>query len=77
MVRAMPQRTAETGQSPAKAVEQLRIEAAPLMLELGRHPVDIVAREKGFDDRNRMRRVFLRAYGLPPQSIRGHLAGVG
>ncbi|GAA4499107.1 GlxA family transcriptional regulator [Gluconacetobacter tumulicola] len=65
---------AETGQSPAKAVEQLRIEAARLMLEQGRHPVDVIARETGFDDRNRMRRAFLRAYGLPPQDIKRRLA---
>jgi transcriptional regulator GlxA family with amidase domain len=61
---------AETGQTPAKAVENLRIEAARLMLESGRHPIDIVARDTGFGDRNRMRRAFLRAFGQPPQMIR-------
>jgi len=61
---------AETGQSPAKAVENLRLEAARLMMEQGRHPVDVVARETGFADRERMRRAFLRAFGQPPQAIR-------
>jgi transcriptional regulator GlxA family with amidase domain len=61
---------AETGQSPAKAVEQLRVEAARLMMEQGRLPVDTVARETGFDDPERMRRAFLRAFGQPPQAIR-------
>jgi transcriptional regulator GlxA family with amidase domain len=61
---------AETGQSPAKAVEHLRIEAARLMLESGVHPVDVVARDTGFGDRERMRRAFLRAFGQPPQVIR-------
>lgn len=61
---------AETGQSPAKAVEHLRVEAARLMMEDGRHPIDVVARETGFADRERMRRAFLRAYGQPPQTIR-------
>lgn len=60
----------ETGQSPAKAVENLRLEAARLMMEQGRHPIDIVARETGFADRERMRRAFLRAFGQPPQAIR-------
>lgn len=60
----------ETGQSPAKAVEHLRLEAARAMMEDGRHPIDIVARETGFSDRERMRRAFLRAYGQPPQVIR-------
>lgn len=61
---------AETGQSPAKAVELLRLEAARLMLEQTRHPVEIIARESGFVDPERMRRAFLRAFGQPPQAMR-------
>jgi transcriptional regulator GlxA family with amidase domain len=61
---------AETGQSPAKAVETLRVEAARLMMEQTRHPIDVVARETGFADRERMRRAFLRAFGQPPQAVR-------
>ena len=60
----------ETGQSPAKAVENLRVEAARLMMEEGNYPIDIVARQTGFGDRERMRRAFLRAFGQPPQAIR-------
>jgi transcriptional regulator GlxA family with amidase domain len=60
----------ETGQSPAKAVESLRLEAARLMIEQSRHPIDIVARETGFVDRRRMREAFLRAFGQPPQVFR-------
>lgn len=61
---------AETGQSPAKAIENLRLETARIMMEQSRHPIDIVATETGFGDRERMRRAFLRAYGQPPQVIR-------
>lgn len=61
---------AETGQSPAKIVERLRVEAARLMMEQSRHPIDVVARQTGFADRDRMRRAFLRAFGQPPQAIR-------
>jgi transcriptional regulator GlxA family with amidase domain len=61
---------AETGESPAKAVEHLRVEAARLMMEQSRHPIDVVARESGFADRRRMRQAFLRAFGQPPQVIR-------
>ena len=61
---------AETGQSPAKAIENLRVEAARLMMEQSRHPIDVVARQTGFADRDRMRRAFLRAFGQPPQVIR-------
>jgi transcriptional regulator GlxA family with amidase domain len=60
---------AETGQSPAKAVENLRVEAARLMMEEGQHSMDVVARHTGFADRERMRRAFLRAFGQPPQAI--------
>ena len=61
---------AETGKSPAKAVENLRIEAARLMVEQSRHPIEIIARQTGFADRDRMRRAFLRAFGQPPQVVR-------
>jgi transcriptional regulator GlxA family with amidase domain len=53
----------ETGTSPAKAVESLRLEAAKLMLEQSRLPVEDIAREAGFRNRERMRRAFVRAYG--------------
>jgi transcriptional regulator GlxA family with amidase domain len=61
---------AETGISPAKAVENLRLEAARLMMEQGRHSLEAVASETGFGDRERMRRAFLRVYGQSPQSLR-------
>jgi transcriptional regulator GlxA family with amidase domain len=61
---------AETGQSPAKAVEKLRVESARLMLEQSRHPIDVIARQTGFADRDRMRRAFLRVFGQQPQVIR-------
>ena len=61
---------AETGRSPAKAVESLRVEAARSMMEQGRLSIGVVARQTGFADRDRMRRAFLRAFGQPPQVIR-------
>ncbi|KAA1012555.1 GlxA family transcriptional regulator [Paraburkholderia panacisoli] len=60
----------ETRQSPAKAIEALRVEAARSMLEAGRHSMEAVAAETGFIDTERMRRAFLRAYGQPPQTIK-------
>ncbi|BCP52334.1 AraC family transcriptional regulator [Kaistia sp. 32K] len=62
--------SAETGQSPAKAVELLRLEAARDMIERGSHAIETVVREAGFGDRERMRRAFLRVYGQPPQVVR-------
>ncbi|WP_026596819.1 GlxA family transcriptional regulator [Methylobacterium sp. 77] len=66
---------AETGQSPAKAVESLRVEAARVLMERSRHPIEVVADQTGFADRNRMRRAFLRAFGQPPQVIRRNARG--
>ncbi|MGE7989679.1 GlxA family transcriptional regulator [Pseudomonas sp. NPDC089554] len=63
----------ETGKTPAKAVETLRVEAARVMMETSRHPVEVVARESGFGDRERLRQAFLRAYGKPPQEMRDTL----
>lgn len=62
--------TAETGQSPAKAIEGLRLEAARLMIESSRHPLEVVARETGFRDRRHLREAFLRSFGMPPQAVR-------
>lgn len=61
---------AETGQSPAKAIEGLRLEAARLMIEQSRHPLDVVARENGFRDRRHLREAFLRGFGVPPRAVR-------
>jgi transcriptional regulator GlxA family with amidase domain len=61
---------AETGQSPAKAIENLRLEAARQLLERGRLTLDQIALETGFLDPRRMREAFLRAFGQPPQVIR-------
>jgi transcriptional regulator GlxA family with amidase domain len=66
---------AETGQTPAKAIENLRLEGARALLEDTRHSLDVVAQQTGFGDRNRMRRAFLRAYGQPPQVIRRQSRG--
>jgi len=61
---------AETGATPAKAVERLRLEAARLRVETTCEPIDRVAEAVGFGDPERMRRAFLRAFGLPPQALR-------
>jgi transcriptional regulator GlxA family with amidase domain len=60
----------ETGQSPAKAIENLRIEVASVMVEQGRHSIDVIARQTGFGGRDRMRRAFIRRFGQAPQEIR-------
>jgi transcriptional regulator GlxA family with amidase domain len=59
----------ETGRSPARAVERLRVESARLMMEAGRFSAAEVARKNGFGNRERMRRSFVRAFGQSPQAI--------
>ena len=61
---------AETGFTPAKAVERLRVEAARTLLDSQPLQVEDVALETGFGDAERMRRAFVRAFGQPPQALR-------
>jgi transcriptional regulator GlxA family with amidase domain len=60
----------ELGKSPAKVVEQLRVEAAQLMLEDGGHSIEDVVRETGFANREQLRRAFLRTLDQPPKAVR-------
>ncbi|NWE25871.1 GlxA family transcriptional regulator [Pseudomonas gingeri] len=60
----------QTGTSPAKAIEKLRIDAALVLIQEGRHPIEAIARQTGFGDSERMRRAFVREFGEPPRAMR-------
>jgi transcriptional regulator GlxA family with amidase domain len=60
----------ETGQTPAKAIERLRAEAARVQIETTLEPIEEIARAVGFSDPERMRRAFIRLFGHPPQALR-------
>lgn len=60
---------AETGVTPAKAVERLRAETARAALAQG-GGIQEIARRTGFGDPERMRRAFVRLYGAPPAAMR-------
>lgn len=60
----------ETGYTPAKAVERLRVEAARNALDANGASVQRVAVECGFGDPERMRRSFVRLLGVPPSAMR-------
>jgi transcriptional regulator GlxA family with amidase domain len=60
----------ETGATPAKAIERLRLESARVHIENGSEPIDRIAATTGFGDPERMRRAFIRAFGQPPQALR-------
>ncbi len=61
---------AETGTTPSKAVERLRIEVARQRVQSSSEAIERVAEATGFRDPERMRRAFIRAFGQPPQSLR-------
>ncbi|MGO4303368.1 GlxA family transcriptional regulator [Cupriavidus sp. RAF12] len=60
----------EMGESPARAIEKLRTEAARRLLESAHDAIQVVARRTGFGDDERMRRAFVKAYGVSPQDYR-------
>ena len=64
--------TSEVGTTPARAIERLRVEAASAALESGNGSVQVVARQCGFTDVERMRRAFIRLKGLPPSAVKRH-----
>ncbi|RQR32375.1 helix-turn-helix domain-containing protein [Burkholderia sp. Bp9143] len=60
----------ETGKSPARAVEQIRLEAARRLLEEAPDSIKQIAHHTGFGDDERMRRVFVKTLGVSPQDYR-------
>ncbi len=61
---------AETGASPAQAVERLRVEAARTALQGGQPSIQRIAEDCGFGNAERMRRSFQRLLGRPPGAFR-------
>lgn len=62
--------TAETGSTPSKAIERIRLEVARERVQSSSELIERVAEATGFRDPERMRRAFVRAFGHPPQSVR-------
>jgi AraC-like DNA-binding protein len=46
------------------------------MMEAGRFSADEIAQKNGFENRDRMRRAFIRAFGKSPQAIQGSIGAV-
>ena len=63
--------TREIGTTPARYVEQVRVEAARRRLEESSHGVDAIAGACGFGTAETMRRAFLRTVRVPPSAYRG------
>jgi transcriptional regulator GlxA family with amidase domain len=62
--------TEETGVTPAKFVEQVRVDAARRKLEETNMPIDVTARRCGFTGAEQMRRAFVRHLGVSPSEYR-------
>lgn len=62
--------TDATGVPPAKAIERLRVEEARAMIEAGATSLEVVARQTGFGNGERMRRAFVKITGQPPLTVR-------
>ena len=62
--------TSRTGQTPAKTVEMMRIQAARDAIETTETPLGAIARRTGFGDEQRMRRAFMRQFNATPAEIR-------
>jgi len=60
----------ETGMTPAKFVEKVRIDAARQYLGACDKRIEVVAAVSGFGDAERMRRAFVRNLGINPQDYR-------
>jgi transcriptional regulator GlxA family with amidase domain len=64
----------EFGITPARYVEQLRLEAARRALELSDKGIKEVALACGFRNAEVLRRAFLRRYSIPPHTYRDHFS---
>jgi transcriptional regulator GlxA family with amidase domain len=62
----------ETGMSPGRFIEQLRIDRARELLESGDEGLENVAYKSGFGREERLRRAFQRRIGLSPAQYRAH-----
>lgn len=58
------------GETPAKAIERLRVEAATLLIETSDMTLTEIAAAAGFRQSERMRRAFMRGFGQSPQAMR-------
>ncbi len=62
--------TRDTGTTPAKAVERMRVEAAQTAIETGEGSLDQIADRFGLGDPGRMRRSFQRTLGHSPRYLK-------
>jgi transcriptional regulator GlxA family with amidase domain len=67
---------AAIGRTPGKTIEAMRLDAARVALEGTKKSLKQIARETGFGDDDRMRRVFLRQLGVTPVDYRARFSAL-
>ena len=67
----------QTGMTPARFVEQARLEAAKVLLATGDQSQETVARRTGFGTTDTMRRTFRRNLGISPGTYRNRFRTTG
>ena len=67
----------QVGMTPARFVEQARLEAAKVLLATGDNSQETVARRAGFGGPDTMRRTFRRNLGISPGTYRSRFRTTG
>lgn len=67
----------EVGTTPARYVEQIRVEYAKTLLETGDQPIEVVARRSGFGSPEALRRAFVRTVRVTPTAYRTRFRSTG
>ncbi|AGL85931.1 GlxA family transcriptional regulator [Pseudomonas protegens] len=67
---------ADTGQTPARAIELIRVECARRLLADSTLPIKRIAAQCGFGSEETLRRSVLRALGVTPQAYRERFASI-
>lgn len=67
----------EVGTTPGRYVEQVRVEAAQVLLETGDDSMAVVARRTGFGSPESLRRAFVRHLGITPGVFRNRFRTTG
>jgi transcriptional regulator GlxA family with amidase domain len=67
----------EAETTPARFVEKVRVEAAQLLLEATKDPLDVIARQVGLGSPETLRRAFARVAGIAPGSYRARFRTSG
>jgi transcriptional regulator GlxA family with amidase domain len=67
----------QVGTTPARYVEQVRVEYAKNLLETGDEPIEMIARRSGFGSPEALRRAFVRSARVTPTAYRARFRTTG